>query len=98
MTSSYERLTRAMNILDGSGHIQERLASAYRTELQYVGPEGLDAEMINILEMINDELTKVMAEGDKDAIDMSTEMLTDNEAQGLVNNIRGIYQYLSQHH
>ena len=98
MSPSYERVIRAMNILDGPASIQERLASAYRTELQYVGPEGLDEKMINILEMLNDELTKVEAEGDKDTIDMSTEMLSDGDAQDLVNRIRDIYQYLSKHH
>jgi|GEM_PF-2414541 len=98
MSSSYENVTRAMNILDGKGSIQERLASAYRTELQFVGPEGLDEKSINTLEMINDELTKIEAEGDKDTIDMSTDMLSDGDAQDLVNQIRDIYQYLSKHH
>lgn len=54
--------------------------------------------MVNTLEMINDELTKIDAEGDKDTIDMSTEMLSDGEVQELVNQIRDIYQYLSLHH
>jgi hypothetical protein len=98
MSSSYEIMTRAMNILDGPGSIQERLASAYRTEVQYVGPEGLDEKMLETLEMINDELTSVEAEGDKDSIDMSTQMLSESDAQDLVNHIRGIYQYLSTHH
>lgn len=98
MSSSYENVTRAMNILDGEGSIQERLASAYRTELQYVGPEGLDEKTIDTLEMINDELTKIEAEGDKDTIDMSAEMLSDGDAQDLINQIRDIYQYLSKHH
>ena len=98
MASNYEKLISAMNILHGTGSIQERLASAYRTEVQYVGPEGLDEEMVNTLEMINDELTKVEAEGDKDSIDMSTETLADGEAQDLVNRIGDIYQYLSHHH
>lgn len=98
MASSYEKLTRAMNILDGPGCIQERLASAYRSEVQYVGPEGLDAEMINTLEMLNDELTVIRAEGDKDSIDMSTEILSDGEAQNLANQVRRIYQYLATHH
>jgi len=98
MLPSYERVIRAMNILDGPASIQERLASAYRTELQYVGPDGLDEKMITTLEMLNDELTKIEAEGDKDTIDMSTEMLSDGDAQDLVNRIRDIYQYLSKHH
>lgn len=98
MSSSYEKLIRAMNILDGPGPVQERLASAYRTELQYVGPEGLDEDLVNTLEMINDELTKVDAEGDKDAIDMSTEMLSEGEARDMVEQVRRIYQYLARHH
>jgi len=98
MASSYERLIRAMNILDGPGSIRERLASAYRTELQYVGPEELDEALVNTLEMINDELTRVEAEGDKDTIDMSAEIMTDGDAQGLVNQVRDIYRYLSEHH
>lgn len=98
MSASYENVTRAMNILDGQGSIQERLASAYRTELQFVGPEGLDERMINTLEMLNDELTKIEAEGDKDTIDMSTQMLSDGDAQDLVDQIRDLFQYLSKHH
>jgi hypothetical protein len=97
MASSYERLIRAVNILNGPGSIQERLASAYRTELQYVGPEGLDEMTMSTLERINDELTKVDAAGDKDAIDMSTGMMTDDEAQNLIDEVRSIYQYLDRH-
>lgn len=98
MASTYEKLTRAMNILDGPGSMQERLAGAYRTELQYIGAEGLDTAVVDILEMINDELTKQEAAGDKDAIDMSTELLTDNDVQNLINQIRDVYQYVSKHH
>jgi hypothetical protein len=87
-----------MNILDGPGSLQERLASAFRTELQYVGPEGLDERLVNILEMINDELTKVEADGDKDTFDMSAENMTDYEAQNLANQIRDIYRYLGEHY
>jgi hypothetical protein len=95
MTSNYERMKQAMLILDGAGSIQERLASAYRTEVQYVGAEGLDKEMVYELENINDQLTKVEAEGDKDTIDMSVETLLDVEAQDLGNQMRNIYEYLA---
>lgn len=98
MASSYERLIRAMNIVDGAGSIQERLASAFRTELQYVGPEELNESMINTLEMINDELTKVDADGDKDMYDMSTENMADYEAENLINQIKDIYRYLAERH
>ncbi|MGD8568259.1 MAG: hypothetical protein PVJ39_09240 [Gammaproteobacteria bacterium] len=98
MASSYERLIRAMNILDGPGTIQQRLANAYRSELQYVGPEGLDDYMVDVLETINDELTKVDAEGDKDAIDMSADSMTDDDAKGLVDQIQDLYHFLAQHH
>lgn len=96
MASSYQRLIRAMNILDGPGSIQERLASAYRSELQYVGPEELDERMIEILEMINDELTTEDADGDKDMYDRSTENMSDYDAQNLANQIRDIYRYLGE--
>ena len=98
MDPSYQRFIRAMNILDGSGPLQERLASAFRTELQYVGPEGLEEFLITELEAINDELTKVEADGDKDAIDMSAESLSESEARELVGKIRDIYHYLGQRH
>ena len=97
--SSYERLQRAMIILqDGPGSIQERLASAYRTEVQYVGPEGLDEATAYLLEGINDELTKMDAAGDRDTIDMSTSSLTDAEAQELVDEIRGLREYFATQH
>ena len=70
--ASFERLQRAVRILDGPGSIQERLASAYRTEVQYIGPEELDEPTAYLLEGLNDELTKAEAAGDLDAIDMST--------------------------
>lgn len=95
MVSNYERMKHAMLILNGAGSIQERLASAYRTEVQYVGAEGIDEEMVYELENINDQLTKVEAEGDKDTIDMSVETLLDVEAQDLVNQMRNIYDYLA---
>ena len=98
MASNSERLIRAMNILDGPGTIQERLANAYRSELQYVGPEGFDEAMVGVLEIINDELTKIDAEGDKDAIDMSTESMADYQAQEMVDQIRMLYHHLDEHH
>ena len=97
MASSHERLKHAMLILEGPGTIQERLASAYRTEVQYVGPEGLDEEMVYVLETINDELTKVETAGDKDTIDMSVQDLTNSEAQGLADQMRNLYEYLGRH-
>lgn len=78
-------------ILNGEDSIQERLASAYRSEVQYVGPEGLNEEMIYILEAINDELTRVDAEGDNDTIDMSVAAMTDDEATGLADQIRNLF-------
>ena len=95
MASNYERMKQAILILDGAGNIQERLASAYRTEVQYVDAKGLDKEMLYELENINDQLTKVEAEGDKDTIDMSAETLLDIEAQDLVNQMRNIYEFLA---
>jgi hypothetical protein len=95
MASSYEKIKRAIMILNGSGSIQERLASAYRTEVQYVGAEGLNKEMIYELENINDQLTNVEAEGDKDTIDMSVESLIESEAQDLEKQLRNIYDYLA---
>ena len=94
MSSNYERMKHALLILEGPGSIQERLASAYRTEVQYVGPEGLDERMVYELESINDELTKVEAMGDKDTIDMSVESLTEDEMQGLAGQMRNIYECL----
>lgn len=93
--SSIERLQRAIRILDGPGSIQERLASAYRTEVQYIGPEGLDEATAFLLEGLNDELTKQEAAGDVDAIDMSTRDLTDADAQELVDQIRALHDYFS---
>lgn len=91
MASTHERLKRAVMILDGTGSIQERLASAYRTEVQYVGPEGLNEEMMYALEAINDGLTRVEAAGDKDTVDMSVEATTDDEAADLADQIRNLY-------
>jgi hypothetical protein len=90
MASNYEQLKRAVMILDGPGSIQERLASAYRTEVQYVGPEGLNEEMMDELEAINDGLTRGEAAGDKDTIDMSVEAMTDDEAADLADQIRNL--------
>jgi hypothetical protein len=91
MASTHERLKQAVMILDGPGSIQERLASAYRTEVQYIGPEGLNDEMMYALEAVNDELTRVEAAGDKDTIDMSVETMTDDEAADLADQIRNLY-------
>ncbi len=88
--SSYELLQRAVRILDGPGSVQERLASAYRSEVQYIGPEGLNETTAYLLERLNDELTKVEAAGDLDTIDMSTRDLTDAEAQDLADQIRAL--------
>ena len=98
MASNYQRLVRAMNILDGPGTIQERLASAYRSEIQYIGPEGLDEFLVTELEIVNDELTKIEADGDKDSIEMSTELLSDGDALQLISKIRDIYQFLGSQH
>lgn len=95
MASNYEKMKRAVFILNGAGTLPERLASAYRSEVQYVGPEGLNAEMIYELENINDQLTKIDAEGDKDTIDMSVDTLLDSEAQDLERQMRNIYDYLA---
>lgn len=95
MASNFEKMKRAILILDGQGSLRERLASAYRTEVQYVGPEGLNTEMIYELENINDQLTKAEADGDKDTIDMSVETLVDSEAQDLERQIRNIYDHLA---
>jgi hypothetical protein len=95
MASNFERMKRAMLILNGPDSIQERLASAYRTEVQYVDAEGLGEEMVYELENINDQLTKEEAEGDTDTIDMSVASLIENEAQDLVNQMRNIYDYLA---
>lgn len=96
MATSYERIQRAIRILEfGTGPLQERLASAFRTELQYVGPEGLDETTAYELELVNDEMTKVEAEGDLDAFDMSVGSMDDSEAQALVEQIRAIYGALA---
>lgn len=97
MATSYERLQRAIRILEfGSGTIQERLVGAFRTELQYVGPEGLDETTAYELELVNDEMTKVEAEGDLDTFDMSAASMGDSEAQNLVQQIKAIYGSLSE--
>ncbi len=96
MASSYERLQRAIRILEfGSGSLQERLAGAFRTELQYVGPEGLDETTAYELELVNDEMTKVEAEGDLDSFDMSVASMDDIEAQALVAQIKAICDSLT---
>jgi hypothetical protein len=96
MASNFERMKQAILILDVAGSMRERLASAFRTEVQYVDAKGLDKEMVYELENINDQLTKVEAEGDKDTIDMSVETLLDSEAQDLINQMRNIYDYLAK--
>ena len=97
MATSYERLQRAIRILEfGTGSIQERLVGAFRTELQYVGPDGLDETTAYELELVNDEMTKVEAEGDLDTFDMSVASMTDTEVQTLVQQIRAIYHSLSE--
>ncbi len=96
MASSYERFQRAIRILEfGSGTIQERLAGAFRTELQYVGPEGLDETTAYELELVNDEMTKVEAEGDLDSFDMSALSMSESEVQTLIAQIRAIYDALA---
>lgn len=96
MASSYERLQRAIRILEfGSGPLQERLAGAFRTELQYVGPEGLDETTAYELELVNDEMTRVEAEGDLDSFDMSVASMDDTEVQALVAQIKAIYDSLA---
>lgn len=95
MASNYEKMKRAILILNGAGSIQERLASAYRTEVQYVGAEALNEEMIYELENINDQLTKVEAEGEQDIIDMSVKTLIESEAQDLEKQMRNIYDHLA---
>lgn len=94
MASNYEKMKRAILILDGPENLQARLASAYRTEVQYVDAKGLNAEMIYELEYINDQLTKVEAEGDKDTIDMSVETLIESEAKDLERQMRNIHDHL----
>ena len=97
MVSSLEILKQAIEILEGPGSPQERLAGAYRMELQYLGAESLNEKMVYELEIINDELTKEEAAGDQDAIDMSANALTDREAQEIMNKIRVLYEYLANH-
>ena len=97
MVSSLEIVKQAIQILEGPGSPQERLANAYRTELQYLGAETLNEKMVYELELINDELTKEEAAGDQDAIDMSANAMTDREAQELLNKIRVLYEYLANH-
>jgi hypothetical protein len=92
MASYHERLKRAVLILDGQGSSRERLASAYRSEVQYIGAEGLNEEMIYALEAINDELTRVEAAGDKDMIDMTVDAMTDDEVSDLSAQIRNLYE------
>lgn len=97
MSSSYERIRRALLILfEAPGSLQERLADAYRSELQYLGPEGLDEARLYELENINDQLTRIEASGDRDAIEMSAQALSDFEAQELVAQIKDIYEYLAR--
>lgn len=96
MASSYERLQRAIRILEFSdGSLQERLASAFRTELQYVGPEGLDETTAYELELVNDEMTKIDGDGDLDSFDLSAASMDDVEAQALVAQIKAIYDMLA---
>ena len=97
MVTSLEILKQAIEILEGPGSPQERLASAYRMELQYLGAEALNEKMVYELEIINDELTKEEAAGDQDAIDMSAKVMTDREVQELTNKIRGMYDYVANH-
>lgn len=72
--------------------MRDRLASAYRSEVQYIGPEGLNEEMLYTLESINDELTRVDAAGDKDTIDMSVAALTDDAITELAEKIRNLFE------
>lgn len=96
MASSYEKLQRAIRILEfGSGSLQERLAGAFRTELQYVGPEGLDETTAYEMELVNDEMTKVEADGELDSFDMSAASMDDVEAEALLAQIKAIYDTLS---
>ena len=97
MASTLERLYNAVRILDGGeGSARERLASAYRSEVQYIGPEGLDPTTAQELEVVNDELTKVEAEGDKDSIDMSVQGLSDRQVVDLSDQMRAVYDQLSE--
>jgi hypothetical protein len=96
MAGNSERMKHAIEILDGAGNLRERLSGAYRSELQYLGPEGLTEEQARELERINDELTSVDAEGDKDTIDMSVQNMADFELQDIVDRIHGLYESIGK--
>lgn len=96
MASNYERMYKAVAILAGPGALQERLAEAYRNEVQYVGPEGLSDLSLVELANIRDQLTRVAPQGVRDAYDASASALSDSEADELVTEMLDIYDELAR--
>ena len=96
MATTYDRFYKAVLILSGRGSIQERLAEAFRNELQYVPGEGL-TEMTRVeLAEIQDQMTRIEPSGEKDSIERSAELLSDSDAEEVASEILDIYDRLAK--
>ncbi len=91
MSSNYERLYRAVVIMSGAGTVQERLASAFRNEIQYVDASMLSEIAQVELAGIRDQLTKEDASGEKDMFDMSAATLSVDQAEELAIEVVNVY-------
>lgn len=95
--SNYERIYKAMTILVGAGGVRERLANAYRDEVQFLVVDDLSEIARVELETIRDELTKTEPSGESDAIDMSVGLLSEAQAEEMALELLDIYDELACH-
>lgn len=91
MTANAERLYRAVSVLVGPGTIQERLADAFRDQIQYLDPGTLSDMAVVELARIKDQLTAAEPSGDLDSIDMSARALSEADAEELAIEVLDMY-------
>ncbi len=91
MAANAERLYRAVSVLVGPGTIQERLADAFRDQIQYLDPGTLPEMAVIELARIKDRLTAADPSGDLDSIDMSARVLSDADAEELAIEVLDMY-------
>lgn len=96
MASNYARLYKAALILTGPGRLQERLGDAFRSEIQYLDPSVLPEPLRVELETVQDELTKIEANGEKDRIEMSANELSDRQAADLSMQLLEVYDEVTR--
>lgn len=86
-----ERIYKAVRILIGPGPLRERLANAFRDEIQYLDKAKLSDMALVEFESMRDQLTKEEPNGDLDAIDLSCQQLSDGEIEDLSIQVLDMY-------